>query len=74
MGSGDVGAGVDEGDAISDALEGASADLDAALPDDAGEELAGGDDAAIEGGITDEALAASIDGALAQADENGTGN
>ena len=38
---------------------------------DAGAELAGGDDEAIAEGITDEALAESIDGALAQANENG---
>ena len=48
--------------------------MDGALPDDAGAELAGGDDEAIAEGITDEALAESIDGALAQADENGQKN
>ena len=64
MGAGDVSAGGadHEGDAISAALNDASAEVDGALPAD---DLAGGDDEAIAEGISDEALAASIDGALA---------
>ena len=55
----------DAGDAIDDALDGASKELD--------EELAE-DDAKEEGdGPSNEELAESIDGALAQADENGEG-
>merc|ERR1711971_271747 len=68
MGSGDIDSGVDAVDGISGAL----ADVDASLPADDGIELAGGDDEAIAEGISDEALTASIDGALAQADENGS--
>ena len=45
-------------------------DVEAAVEGE-GEGIDGGADAAIEGGISDEALAASIDGALAQANENG---
>ena len=61
LGDGDVAAEIDEGDGISDALEG---DADDILSAEEGEVL-GGDDEAIEEGISDEALAASIDGALA---------
>ena len=62
----------EEGDAIGDALEGITEDIDEDLPgDEEGEGLDGGDDEAIEDGISNEDLAASIDGALAQADENG---
>ena len=60
-----------EGEAISDALENAAEEVDGGVAVDAGAELAGGDDEAIAEGITDEALAESIDGALAQANENG---
>ena len=62
----------EEGDAIGDALEGITETIDEDLPgDEEGEGLDGGDDEAIEDGISNEDLAASIDGALAQADENG---
>ena len=59
----------DKGDAIDDALDSASKELDKEIAED---------DAAGEGdedgeGISNEALAESIDGALAQADENGEG-
>ena len=59
------------GDAISDALAGAAAELGDVEAAAGGEGIDGGDDAAIEGGISNEALASSIDGALAQANENG---
>lgn len=60
LGDGDISAEVDEGDGISDALEG----IDASISAEDGEVL-DGDDEAIGDGISDEALAASIDGALA---------
>lgn len=62
----------DAEDIVDAALDDAGADLDAEVADVEGADLAEeGDDAAIEEGISDEALAASIDGALAQANENG---
>ena len=58
----------DAADAVDAALDDASKDLEAAS-DAVDGEAAKGDDAGKA--VTDEELAASIDGALAQADENG---
>ena len=58
-------------DAVDAALEDASKDVEAAADAVDGEAAKGDDDAGTAKAVTDEDLAASIDGALAQANENG---